>query len=74
MHRAPEYDREMALISLDRWLDRFGYDRFLVGVLPARLTFAVHAERRTAAQDRRVRNQPPPGVESRRTGLGPRRR
>jgi hypothetical protein len=63
----------MALISWNRWLDRFGDDA-PVGVLPPGLTFFVHPERRLSLKDRRVSNQPWHGQESRRVGPVSRRR
>ena len=67
------YDDAMALISWNRWLDRFG-DAAPVGVLPPGLTFSVRQERRASLKDRRISNQPLPGQESRRTGPTSRRR
>ena len=66
------YDDAMALISWNRWLDRFG-DAAPVGVLPSGLTFSVRQERRASLKDRRISNQPWPG-QSRRSGLVSRRR
>jgi len=63
----------MALISWNRWLDRFG-DEAPVGALPPGLTFSVQQERRATPKDRRVSKQPWRGQESRRSGLACRRR
>jgi hypothetical protein len=63
----------MALISWNRWLDRFG-DEAPVGALPPGLTFSVQQERRASPKDRRVSKQPWRGQESRRSGLACRRR
>jgi hypothetical protein len=62
----------MALISWNRWLDRFGDAP--VGVVPPGLTFSVQQERRASIKDRRTGDQPRPGQESRRSGLACRRR
>jgi hypothetical protein len=64
----------MALIGWDRWLDRYLDDPVGCGALPANLRFSAHVERRSTMQDRRTRDLPVPGRESRRTGLVSRRR
>jgi len=68
------YHYEMALIGWDRWLDRYLGDPVGCGGLPANLRFSAHVERRSSQQDRRIRELPLLGRESRRSGLTSRRR
>ena len=64
----------MALIGWDRWLDRYLDDPVGCGSLPANIRFSAHVERRSALQDRRIRDLPLRGRESRRSGQASRRR
>ena len=68
------YYHEMALIGLDRWLDRYLGDPVRCGGLPANMRFSAHVERRSSLQDRRIRDLPLLGGESRRSGVTSRRR
>ena len=70
----PAYDWRMALIGWDRWLDRYLDEPVDFGVPPGQMKFSIHVERRASLQDRRIRNLPMLGRESRRSGRASRRR
>jgi hypothetical protein len=68
------YHHGMALIGWDRWLDRYLGDPVACGALPTNMRFSAHPERRSTLQDRRIRDLPLLGRDSRRSGLTSRRR
>ena len=68
------YHPHMALIGWDRWLDRYLDDPVGCGALPANMRFSALAERRSPLQDRRIRDLPMLGRDSRRSGVISRRR
>jgi hypothetical protein len=72
--RGLPYHRRMALIGWDRWLDRYLDDPVGYGALPQKMRFSAHVERRSEQRDRRIRDLPLLGRESRRSGPASRRR
>jgi hypothetical protein len=68
------YDRDMALMSWDRWIDRFLDEPVDFGASPRPMRYSVHVERRACLQDRRTRELPWLGRESRRSAQASRRR